>query len=228
MKSSTSIGAVITPILFVAVSTALAGSGGTESPLPATTAMSGGDYNLSGRLTSGVDALSLSVETWRLGFPSEGQGNGAVVAGQAASETGAFRSAEATDSYYIFPAAATVVTVRAAQFYILKRTGAYSGDAVMSLEIIDADGQVRHTASTSSVNVATAPVDAWTPITLASLASDDLEIASGERLAFHCRMSAGVGGDLDVRTAFEVQVRSGFIDHPIIQFFPILGREYRY
>ncbi len=211
-------GVMLAVVLALAVSTALAGSGGGNT-------LSGGDYEVNGHLTSDASSVLASGETWRLGFPREGDVNGEFSTGQFASGTAAFRSAVAADSYFVLPASATTTSVRSAQFYVLKRTGAYSGDAVMRLDVLGPDGVVRRTASRSDVNIASAPDGVWTPISLAS-SSDSLRVAPGERLAIHCEMDAGAGGDLDVRVAFETQVGFFLIEHPILQYLPILIREY--
>lgn len=145
-------------------------------------------------------------EVWRLGVTVEGSVGYDAVIGRVAAEAASFRSNRGvTDMYFIFPAPATQKTIQAARFYIVERSGSYSGTATMTLEILDFDGSVQHTASSASVNMGAAGVGTWTNVALSGT-SANLVISAGEYLAFHFQLSGAAGDSLDVRPVFEVEI----------------------
>jgi hypothetical protein len=146
-----------------------------------------------------------SSETWNLGVTVEGAPAYRAVIGRLMSDVGAFRSARTAQAATIFPAPANTRTVQAASFYLLNRTGTYTGTATLSLVIYDYAGTLQHTVSVTSVDLQTAPTGVWTPIAL-SATPDDLVISPGEFLAFCFTLSEAAAGDLDVRPLFEVSV----------------------
>jgi hypothetical protein len=144
-------------------------------------------------------------ETWNLGITVEGAPAYNAVIGRLVSDVGAFRSARTAQAATIFPAPANARTVQAASFYLLNRTGTYSGAATLSLVIYDYAGTPQHTVSATGVDLQTAPTGVWTPIALSGTPGD-LVISPGEFLAFHFTLSDVAAGDLDVRPLFEVSV----------------------
>ena len=155
---------------------------------------------------AGAAALPAS-EYWRLGFTVEGSPAFSTVVGRAVSPAAAFRSdRSASDLYFAFPAYAISKSVQSAQFYLLSRTGAYSGDATLSLEVLDAAGGLQHTVSAAAIDLEAAATGTWTAVSLSASAAN-LTIAPGQFLAFHFQLSGAPGGNLDVRPIFEVRVR---------------------
>jgi hypothetical protein len=153
-----------------------------------------------------VEAQATTPESWKLGFTSEGVSAYSAVIGRVASEVAAFRSNQATDIYYIFPAPASQKTVQAARFYILNRTGSYGGTATLTLEILDYASALQHTLSAAGADMGAAATGTWTDLTLSGTPTD-LEIWPGEFLAFHFALSGPSGGSLDLRPVFEVEVQ---------------------
>ncbi len=153
------------------------------------------------------DGLDNDSESWRLGFIQEGAFSYSDLSGRLASSVAVFRSNQGeSDVYYIFPAPGTERTVFAAKYNILDRSGSYGGSASLSLEIFDFAGNLQHIVSSASVDMETASIASWNPITLSGTSSD-LVISPNEFLAFHFNLSSGSSGNLDVRPIFEVEVR---------------------
>ncbi len=146
-------------------------------------------------------------ESWKLGVTSEITPTYSAIIGRAASKAASFRSNRGTeDIYYIFPASGTQRTVQAAKFHILSRTGAYTGSATLTMEILDYDGTMRHTVNAIGIDVEATTPGVWTDITLSGV-SANLEVMPGEFLAFHFNLDGLPAGDLDVHPIFEVQVQ---------------------
>jgi len=165
-------------------------------------------------------AASPAAEYWRLGVTVEGPPASSALVGRAVSPAAAFRSNHSTsDIYFAFPTYATSLAVQSAQFYLLSRAGAYSGAATLTLEVLNAAGAVQHTASAASMDLQAAAVGVWTPIPLSGTFAD-VTIDPGEFLAFHFQLSGAPGGNLDVRPAFEVQVRPS----TLMIYLPIILR----
>ncbi len=156
------------------------------------------------------EALGATVytqpETWNLGITVEGAPTYNAVIGRLVSDVGVFRSARADQGATIFPAPATSRNVQGASFYLLSRTGSYTGTAKLSLVIFNYAGVVQHTVSAADVGLQAAPIGTWTPVTLSGTA-DNLVISPGEFLAFRDALSAGAAENLDVRLLYEVLVR---------------------
>jgi hypothetical protein len=146
---------------------------------------------------------SAATEFWRIGINSQDSGAYASLNGRSASLMGAFRSSRASDSYYIFPASSGPRLVEYARFYIVDRSGAYAGDARLTLEVLDFSGTWQHTASGAPIDMQAAATGVWTDITLSGSATD-LQVAPGQFLAFHFALGGAAGNDLDVRPIFEV------------------------
>jgi hypothetical protein len=144
-------------------------------------------------------------ETWNLGITVEGAPTYDAVIGRLVSDVGAFRSARTAEAVTIFPAPANARTVQAACFYLLSRTGGYSGAATLSLVIYDYAGTLQHTVSATGIDLQAVPTGVWTPIALSATPAD-LVISPGEFLAFRFTLSGAAGDDLDVRPLFEVSV----------------------
>ena len=217
---------MLATILLLAASAALAGNndaessrfviseGGDYAPVqPGAGRMKGAGYDMAAGSLSAVGTPLTSEFWWRLGSTSEGVSSYDAVIGRLVSTAAAFRSDQATDIYYIFPAQARPNTVQAARFYILDRTGSYSGDATLMLETLDIAGGLQHSVSAAGTDLETAATDTWTDLTLSGLTAD-LEIRPGEFLAFHFQSSGSTGGSLDVHPVFEVEVASTSIWNP--------------
>jgi hypothetical protein len=191
-----------TALLLLAVFTVLAENGRE---------ITGGDPVVQAGSTSTAAPLAVTspttaTEFWRLGATSEAGVAYSVTQGRSIHATAEFHSnRDTSDVYYIFPAPGTRRTVEAARFYILSRSGTYAGDATLMLEIFDHSGTVRHTASTTEVDLETVATGVWTDITLCGIA-ENLDIGAGEFLAFHFSLNSSPGGDLVVHPLFEVRV----------------------
>jgi hypothetical protein len=147
-----------------------------------------------------------ATEVWKLGLTLEGAASYANAAGRLASPVAAFRSANATDIYFAFPPAAVAKTIQSAQLYLVQRSGSYSGAASLSLQSFSLAGVLQRTVSASTLDVQTATTGAWTALTLSGTPAN-LQLNPGEYLAFHLTLSGAAGGDLDVRSLFEVGVQ---------------------
>jgi len=148
----------------------------------------------------------IPTEFWRLGLMATGMSDYAASEGRHLHMTPQFRSDQLdADAYYLFSAPGRAKTVQAARFYLLQRTGAYTGTVTLTLETLAYDGTLRHTISAGSVNLQTAAPDVWTALALTA-ESDALDIASDEFLAFHFRRADAAAGDLEVALLVEAQV----------------------
>jgi hypothetical protein len=147
---------------------------------------------------------ALADESWRYGITVETTPPAySSLVGRLLAESAAFRSARAADIYFIFPAPATAKTVYQARIYILSRSGTYTGNALLSLQVYNFAGVLQHTVSAASVDLETAAAGSWQSIGLSATAAN-LVISPGEFLAFHFHLSAAAGNNLDVRPIFEV------------------------
>jgi hypothetical protein len=141
-----------------------------------------------------------------------GYGN---LAGRLASVSSTMQSNKDAHVFFAFPAVSGQRMVKEAKFYIINRTGSYSGTATMKLEIYDYAGTLQHVVSASSVNLQTVTMQSWTRLMLSSAITDRL-IAPGEFLAFHFALDGAPGGDMDVRPVFEVTVGAISLYMPIV------------
>lgn len=149
---------------------------------------------------------SLEAERWSVGTYVEGNPTYLAATGRFLGSSGVFRSNRGVvEMAYVFPAAATVKTVDGASFYILNRTGAYSGDVWLSLRVYDYAGTLQHTVSVANVDLEAATTGQWVSVPL-SAAATDLVINPGEFLAFHVELSDAAGDNLDARLLFDVAV----------------------
>ena len=139
----------------------------------------------------------------------------ASLAGRAASVTAEVQSAYDTQVFFVFSAPAGRRSIHRVSFYILKRTGDYTGDITMTLAVYDYAGNLQHLVSTASVGLKTAAAQVWTALPLSSNVADRL-IEPGEFLAVHFALSEVPGGNLDVRPVFEVA------QGPIQLFRPVI------
>jgi hypothetical protein len=156
------------------------------------------------RLPAAPAAVTAAGEAWRLGVTSEGSASYDSLVGRPAEITAAFRSNRGvTDMYFIFPAPGRTVTVQAAAYDILRRTGTYTGSASLALEVRGFDGSLKRTVSAAPVDLQSAAIGGWSNLTLAASPAN-LALAPGEALAFHFALDGISTGDLDVRPAFEV------------------------
>lgn len=124
------------------------------------------------------------VQYWRMGItiqPLPVYGN---MAGRVASVAAEMQSNKDTSVFFTFPAVSGRRFVKEAGFYIINRTGSYSGIVTMKLEVYDYAGNLQHVVSASSVNLQTVTPQVWTRLALSSALNDRL-IEPGEFLAFH-------------------------------------------
>lgn len=142
------------------------------------------------------------VEVWRLV-------TGAALT-QVVSRSASFNSDffdGSTDLYRAFAdAPATEKTIRSIQFHVIERQGSYIGNATLTLEILDYDGNLQHMVSLSAINMQTTSTGVWNALSLSGTPSD-LVVMPGEFLAVHWSLSGSTGGNLEVSTIFEVEVQ---------------------
>jgi hypothetical protein len=149
----------------------------------------------------------IPTEFWRLGLMSTGTGDYAASEGRLLQMLPHFRSDQPdADAYYLFSAPGRAKTVQTARFYLLQRTGAYTGAVTLTLETLAYDGTLRHTVSAGSINLQTATPDVWTALAPLAVESEALDIASDEFLAFHFRRADAAAGDWEVALLVEAQV----------------------
>ncbi len=151
-------------------------------------------------------AVLIPTEFWRLGLMAMGAGDYAASEGRLLQITSQFRSDQPdADAYFLFAAPGRAKTVQAARFYLLQRTGAYTGTVTLTLETLAYDGALRHTVSADAVDLPTTTPDTWTALTLTTN-FEDINIASDEFLAFHFRREGAAAGDWAVALLVEAQV----------------------
>ena len=139
------------------------------------------------------------------------------MAGRIASVAAELQSSKDKSVFFAFPAVSGRRFVKEANFYIMTRTGSYSGNVTMKLEVYDFAGNLQHVVSAGSVNLQTAAPQTWTRLELSSVIADHL-IEPGEFLAFQFALDGAPGGNLDVRPVFEVTVG------PISIYLPLVKR----
>ena len=139
------------------------------------------------------------------------------MAGRIASVAAELQSNKDKSVFFAFPAVSGRRFVKEANFYIMIRTGSYSGNVTMKLEVYDFAGNLQHVVSAGSVNLQTAAPQTWTRLELSSAIADHL-IEPGEFLAFQFALDGAPGGNLDVRPVFEVTVG------PISIYLPLVKR----
>ncbi len=126
-------------------------------------AMNAGDYSVSLYDLSGSGAQAEPDDFWRLGITAEGQAPIDGLLGRVFGPSVAFRSdRDTSDLYHIFPSPGISRTVEAAYYHLLNRSGSYAGDAQMTLEVIDADGDPLRVVSAASIDLQAAPLGEWT------------------------------------------------------------------
>jgi hypothetical protein len=156
---------------------------------------------------AGGEAINaLTSETWNLGVTVEGAPTYNAMIGRLVSDVSVFRSARTVQAAMIFPAPATERIVEAASIYVLSRSGAYAGFVGVTLDIFSYSGVLQHTASAGPFDLQTVAMGMWIPIML-DASPAEVTISSGEFLTVQYLLSAGVGGNLDVRPLFEVNLR---------------------
>ncbi len=151
-------------------------------------------------------AILIPTEFWRLGLLAAGTGSYAASEGRLLQMAPQFRSEQPeADAYFLFAAPGRAKTVQAARFYLLQRTGAYTGTVTLTLETLAYDGTLRHMVSADAVDLPTTAPDTWTALALTAN-PDDWDIASDEFLAFHFRREGAAAGDWAVALLVEAQV----------------------
>lgn len=147
----------------------------------------------------------LPKQYWRMGFTLQPSPVYANTAGRLASLAAELKSDKNIDVYFAFPAIAGNRIVHDASFYILDRTGAYTGTVSLSLEVYNFAGALQRVVSAGNVDLQTAPPQVWTKLALSGAPADRILIP-GEFLAFHLALDGSPAGDLQVRPIFEVAV----------------------
>ncbi|NJN16819.1 MAG: hypothetical protein HC822_11395 [Oscillochloris sp.] len=146
-------------------------------------------------------------EIWRTGIPNEGAVTYATTTGRnvhVAHKVRSFR--ETNDHYFIFPASSVQRTILAAEYRIINRSGSYSANATMTLEILDLAGNVQHTATAGGIDVEAAAVNAWNDFGLRATTAD-LVIEPGEFLVVHITLDGAQNvDDLDVELVYNIEV----------------------
>jgi len=153
---------------------------------------------------------------WRSGFILQSSPKYSGMMGKGASLAVQFRSDRHSDVYFVFPAVSGKPLVRQASYYLLSRSGAYSGDATLTLEIYNFNGVLQCALSASHVDLQTAPIQTWTTITLGENV-DNRSLQPGEVLVFHLALDGSAGGNLDVRPIFDVAVEPVVLTY--LQFY---------
>jgi len=141
-----------------------------------------------------------------------------MMAGRGASAGAVFHSGrDFSDMYFLLKAPAHPVHVTAARLYLVQRSGAYIGNASLSLESISLATQVARLVSAQSLDLQGASTGGWLDLQLSSDA-DARWINPGEVLAFHFHLDGAPSGDLRAYTIFELVVdptRVNFIYLPL-------------
>ncbi len=147
------------------------------------------------------------TERWTLGYTVEGPVTLTGVIGRILDQA-AFRSSRAGNIYYVFPPAANRSEIMAARFKINQAEGAYSGQAGLTLEVLDSQtGDLRRVVAVASDGWEETLPGNWVEL---PLASSELFVAEGEILAAHFQLNGAPGGDLDIRPEFEID-----LTHPL-------------
>ena len=168
-------------------------------PLGAASALSVGDARE-------PDLVMETAETWRLVSSSQQGAAYEAIRGRPLQAVTVLRSDHpASDVYLMMPAPATGRRVGAARFLLLSRSGVYSGNATLALEVRTLDGDLRRVVTAQPLDLQLQPAGDWLELQLSSSAAERA-IQSGEYLAFHLNLDGGPEGDLLVEAAVEVEV----------------------
>ncbi|MBN1537523.1 MAG: hypothetical protein JW908_12370 [Anaerolineales bacterium] len=157
---------------------------------------------------------------WRSGFILQSSPKYSGIVGKGASLAVKMQSKLDTDVYFAFPAVASKPYVRQASYYLLSRTGAYHGNAALSLEVYNFEGIWQRTLSTSQVDLQAAALQTWVTIPLDDIVAH-CQLNPGEVLTFHLALDGAAGGDLDVQPIFEVATESIIVNY-FLYFFPLI------
>ena len=93
------------------------------------------------------------AQYWRTGFTVKPLPVYAGVTGRAVSAAAEVQSARDTDVFFVFPVVSSRRAVHGASFYILDRTGDYTGAVAMTLETYNYAGNLQHVVSNGSVDL---------------------------------------------------------------------------
>ncbi len=120
--------------------------------------------------------------------------------------------------YFAFPAVWSRRWVREARFYLLARSGSYSGDVNLTLAVFDQAGALKRVISQQAVNLKTTPASTWTALKLPAQHAGRV-VDNGEVLAWRMTMTGGAGGSLVVQPIFDVTV-----ENHTQSFLPVLRK----
>ena len=156
---------------------------------------------------SSAQGLSTPLETWKTGVTLENGASFTGTEGRLLTSNATFRSnLGSSDMYFAFPAPATARSVQSASVMVASRSGSYSGQATITLEVYSFDGSLQHTVSASAVDLQAASILTWSTFTVSSTPGN-LTIDPGQYLAVHFHLDGAAAGDLDVQPVFDVLVQ---------------------
>ncbi len=113
-----------------------------------------------------------------------------------------------TDSISGFAPITREVSIESLNIMVLARDNSVLDSLSLTFEVRNTTGEVQHTVSSSAIDLLTAPMREWVPISLSSV-QENLIVSPGEYLAIHAE-PAGVAdpeGWYDIRPLFEAIVR---------------------
>ncbi|MHB0858639.1 MAG: hypothetical protein ACYC5M_13870 [Anaerolineae bacterium] len=146
-------------------------------------------------------------ESWTLGVTVQGPPTYSAVVGRLVSSAAVYRTnGNAGEAATIFPASAGARTVQSARVLVVSQTGQYNGTVTLLLRIYDLAGNLQRNVSVNKIDLASVPLNTWISFPLSTVTSD-LVIQPGEFLACSVTYSAGAGGNLDIRSIYEIVVR---------------------
>ncbi|GAP12697.1 hypothetical protein LARV_00433 [Longilinea arvoryzae] len=151
----------------------------------------------------------------RYGIDVIGALNLTNLTGRPQTPSAVVQTASASESYYVFPAVSSLQVIDSACFYILNRSGNYSGSVTMTLDIYGIDGSYHRTIS-SPVDLTTAATGTWLSLDLSGYTT---RLTASEYPVVHFVYSNGAGGTLDIRPIFEIRSYTG-----LRMFLPLVGR----
>lgn len=139
----------------------------------------------------------------------------ASLTGRPQTPSAVIQTASASESSYVFPAMSSLQVVDSARFYILSRSGDYSGQVSLALEIYGIDGSYHRTISTP-VDLSTADMGTWLSLDMSGFIT---RLSASEYPVAHFVYSGGAGGSMDIRPIFEITTYSG-----LRMFLPLVRR----
>ncbi len=137
------------------------------------------------------------------------------LSGRPQTPSAVIQTAAASESYYVFPAVSSLQMIDSARFFILSRTGDYSGPVTLTLDIYGIDGSYHRTIS-APVDLTLVDTGTWLSLDLSGFTT---RLTSSEYPVAHFVYSNGAGGTLDLRPIFEIRSYTG-----LRMFLPLVER----